>query len=69
MRTDFFIRAKSFAHIVLLSNSKVPPGFAYRDKLEMNDSSHKYEESDQYLEDEEAEDILELIASLLSRAN
>ena len=68
-RTDFFIRAKFFAHVVSLSTSQVSPGFAYRNKLEMNDSSHKYEESDEYLEDEEAEHILKLIASLLSRAN
>ena len=48
--TDFFLRAKFFAHVVSSSTSKVCPGFAYRDKLEMNDSSHNYEESDEYLE-------------------
>ena len=85
-RTDFFIRAKFFPHIVSLSTSKVSPGLANTDKLKVIDSSHNYEESDQYLEDAndvderefvesgsendgEAEDILELIASLLSRAN
>ena len=68
-RTDVFVRAKFFAHAVSFLTSKVRPGFAYRDKLEMNDSSHNYEESDEYLEDEEAEDILDLIASLLSRTN
>ena len=48
-RTDFFIRAKFFAHVVSLSTSKVSPGFANTDKLKMNDSSHNYEESDEYL--------------------
>ena len=50
-RTDFFIRAKFFAHVVSLSTSKVSPGFANTDKLKMNDSSHNYKESDEYLED------------------
>ena len=43
-RTDFFIRAKFFVHVVWLSTSKVSPGFANTDKLKMNDSSHNYEE-------------------------
>ena len=50
-RTDFFIRAKFFAHVVSLSTSKVSPGFANTDKLKMNDSSHNYEELDEYPED------------------
>ena len=50
-RTDFFIRAKFFAHVVSLSTSKVSPGFANKDKLKMNDSSHNYEELDEYPED------------------
>ena len=49
-RTDFFIRAKFFAHVAWLSTSKVSPGFANTDKLKMNDSSHNYEELDEYPE-------------------
>ena len=50
-RTDLFIHAKFFAHVVSLSTSKVSPGFANTNKLKMNDSSHKYKELDEYPED------------------
>ena len=82
-RTDFFIRVKFFAHVVSLSTRKVSQGFANTDKLKMNDSTHNYEESDEYLQDASDVDESEfvesgseddggarrLIASLLSRAN
>ena len=62
-RTDFFIRAKFFAHVVSLSTSKVSPGFANTDKLKMNDSSHNYEESEEYLEDSSDADEREFVES------
>ena len=82
-RTGFFIRVKFFAHVVSLLTRKVSPGFANTDKLKMNDSTHNYEESDEYLQDasdvderefvesgfEDDGEARRLIASLLSRAN
>ena len=62
-RTDFFIRAKFFAHVVSLSTSKVSPGFANTDKLKVIDSSHNYEESDEYLEDASDVDEREFVES------
>ena len=61
--TDFFLCAKFFAHVVSLSTSKVSPGFANTDKLKMNDSSHNYEESDEYLEDASDVDEREFVES------
>ena len=63
-RTGFFIRVKFFAHVVSLSTRKVSPGFANTDKLKMNDSTHNYEESDEYLQDasdvDERENLLKV---------
>ena len=81
-RTDFFVRAKFFAHVVSLWTRKVSQGFANTDKLKMNDSTHNYEESDEYLQDasdvderefvesgsEDDGEARRLIASLLYRA-
>ena len=61
-RTGFFILVK-FTHVVSLSTRKVSPGFANTDKLKMNDSTHNYAESDEYLQDARDVDEREFVES------